>query len=543
MSSDDSNPQNEQQNSPSESQRPGPNISDISTSPNHATAPGYTKFGPPKNLLKPIQPSASYNPITLPPLTTDNSLDPEVESSGQAVSGQRWEVKPRPRPGRKLATDAPDTKRKQQNREAQRAFRERRAQRVSELETELQKLKAEHQKSLLSVWQNSEDEKSEFMRKWRENFGGALEDSSGEKARMIEQLRRKDEELLRKEAEIQYWKDKANKSMGIDTQLTPPPYASAMGHPFSNPGPSSAMPPSMYPSMHTAGNMGPPTYPRGSFSEGMYGSSNFRPSFPDPYNFRPSLPDPRAAQQAPGGTGGHSVSGFGGSTNPEDCGNCTGDQCPCVDELVDDSNSNIVRHPSAANPSISPTDSRTFAHSGTAADVSEREIDFTNVASRQTTEQSSEPGSCTNCQTNPDQKMFCQALDQAAGHADESRQMKAKDPVAGQTIPPAFTPSISGDRMSCDETYNVLFPNRNFSLDSNYSEFMNHSFTLTPSRRDSGLPDAPQRTALDVECASVLDYMRSSGSVPALNHPRNSGQPRSSGQPHPQDQEIYPAPR
>lgn len=45
-----------------------------------------------------------------------------------------WVLPPRPKPGRKPSTDTPPTKRKAQNRAAQRAFRERRAARVNELE-------------------------------------------------------------------------------------------------------------------------------------------------------------------------------------------------------------------------------------------------------------------------------------------------------------------------------------------------------------------------------------------------------------------------
>lgn len=53
-----------------------------------------------------------------------------------------WVLPPRPKPGRKPATDVPATKRKAQNREAQRAFRERRAARVAELEEILSDVKS-----------------------------------------------------------------------------------------------------------------------------------------------------------------------------------------------------------------------------------------------------------------------------------------------------------------------------------------------------------------------------------------------------------------
>lgn len=49
-------------------------------------------------------------------------------------------IPPRPKPGRKPATDTPPTKRKAQNRAAQRAFRERRAARVGELEEQIKKI-------------------------------------------------------------------------------------------------------------------------------------------------------------------------------------------------------------------------------------------------------------------------------------------------------------------------------------------------------------------------------------------------------------------
>jgi hypothetical protein len=55
-------------------------------------------------------------------------------------------VPPRLRPGRKPSTDTPSTKRKAQNRAAQRAFRERRAARVGELEEQLEETKEEQQK-------------------------------------------------------------------------------------------------------------------------------------------------------------------------------------------------------------------------------------------------------------------------------------------------------------------------------------------------------------------------------------------------------------
>lgn len=62
------------------------------------------------------------------------------------VTRKEWIIPPRPKPGRKPATDTPPTKRKAQNRAAQRAFRERRAARVGELEEQLEEVTNDHQR-------------------------------------------------------------------------------------------------------------------------------------------------------------------------------------------------------------------------------------------------------------------------------------------------------------------------------------------------------------------------------------------------------------
>nr|7AW7_D Chain D, BZIP domain-containing protein [Aspergillus nidulans FGSC A4]7AW7_E Chain E, BZIP domain-containing protein [Aspergillus nidulans FGSC A4]7AW9_D Chain D, BZIP domain-containing protein [Aspergillus nidulans FGSC A4]7AW9_E Chain E, BZIP domain-containing protein [Aspergillus nidulans FGSC A4] len=62
-----------------------------------------------------------------------------------SVTSKEWIIPPRPKPGRKPATDTPPTKRKAQNRAAQRAFRERRAARVSELEDQIKKIEDDHE--------------------------------------------------------------------------------------------------------------------------------------------------------------------------------------------------------------------------------------------------------------------------------------------------------------------------------------------------------------------------------------------------------------
>jgi hypothetical protein len=81
--------------------------------------------------------------------STDNMAAMALDSSISISSigpTKTWVVPPRPKPGRKPATDTPPTKRKAQNRAAQRAFRERRAARVGELEEQLKETEEERQK-------------------------------------------------------------------------------------------------------------------------------------------------------------------------------------------------------------------------------------------------------------------------------------------------------------------------------------------------------------------------------------------------------------
>lgn len=75
----------------------------------------------------------------------DQSLDSSspVSSVTSIVTSREWVLPPRPKPGRKPSVDTPASKRKAQNRAAQRAFRERRATRVQELEAKLLEVEKE----------------------------------------------------------------------------------------------------------------------------------------------------------------------------------------------------------------------------------------------------------------------------------------------------------------------------------------------------------------------------------------------------------------
>ncbi|KAI4279208.1 MAG: hypothetical protein LQ337_000443 [Flavoplaca oasis] len=93
-------------------------------------------------------PTSAASPPFLAPAasTTANKLLLPRSITSQTppiLTHKEWVIPPRPKPGRKPAADTPPTKRKAQNRQAQRAFRERRAARVGELEDLMKRMEEE----------------------------------------------------------------------------------------------------------------------------------------------------------------------------------------------------------------------------------------------------------------------------------------------------------------------------------------------------------------------------------------------------------------
>lgn len=103
------------------------------STPSSAGSPAAIAPAPPSIAIKTIN-AANMNAST--PATGTPTM----------VTRKEWIIPPRPKPGRKPATDTPPTKRKAQNRAAQRAFRERRAARVGELEEQLDEVNNDHQR-------------------------------------------------------------------------------------------------------------------------------------------------------------------------------------------------------------------------------------------------------------------------------------------------------------------------------------------------------------------------------------------------------------
>ena len=117
-------------------------------------------------------PASATSPQALAPAssssTNKSSVPPPTSLQTPSIfTNKEWVVPPRPKPGRKPAADTPPTKRKAQNRAAQRAFRERRAARVGELEEHAQQIEEEHEKERESLQyriQQLQDEVDRYSR-------------------------------------------------------------------------------------------------------------------------------------------------------------------------------------------------------------------------------------------------------------------------------------------------------------------------------------------------------------------------------------------
>ncbi|KAL8729792.1 MAG: hypothetical protein Q9166_004515 [cf. Caloplaca sp. 2 TL-2023] len=141
-------------------------------------------------------PASAASPPVLAPATTltANKLLVPNSAALQAPSiltHKEWVIPPRPKPGRKPAADTPPTKRKAQNRQAQRAFRERRAARVGELEELMKKMEEEdarEQSELKGRIQQLEadlDSYNQLLLSWRQRMQ-ELEANAEEEKRLRE---------------------------------------------------------------------------------------------------------------------------------------------------------------------------------------------------------------------------------------------------------------------------------------------------------------------------------------------------------------------
>ncbi|KAI0005778.1 hypothetical protein F4779DRAFT_32887 [Xylariaceae sp. FL0662B] len=163
----------------------------LSISPISGASSPASAASPISNVSTPT--SSTHPQLAIKPAASNMAALAVAKSS---ITSKEWVVPPRPKPGRKPATDTPPTKRKAQNRAAQRAFRERRAARVGELEELLEDQKEEYERTQQELRDEVHglDVEVQSLRSRCSVLEGMLDKERGERSRManeLESLRRR----------------------------------------------------------------------------------------------------------------------------------------------------------------------------------------------------------------------------------------------------------------------------------------------------------------------------------------------------------------
>ena len=407
-------------------------------------------------------------------VSLDSAISPTNDTGG--LLSKTYVIPPRPKPGRKPATDTPQTKRKEQNREAQRAFRERRAARVGELEDELAK------KS--KAWAEREASLEQALQNQQRAFQREVESLQAQMRDLEQAL--DDEKRTRSQAEFE-----------IQTLRSKRYSASSM----------------------TSLSSGTST---------PWRNRPVSPNKPEILDYRTSHPSSRTdAGRQP-----NNQDAF----DPR-CGRCTnGGQCACLDQAFART-TNVLPKEDAEPMEIdfttpsAPTRPKNLSRSGSRPseyaphDSSPTDepcgfcTDTQNCVCRayqepsrpaqQTTDNSVKlpriqaPGTCDRCMEDPERQRFCKMLAQAPPLSSPAATARnANDRL------PSIDERMS---MSCDQAYDALSQEPSFHDKRNNPSFISQLRARPAAHEDGqtrhGTELVPQ-SALEVDIASVLAAMR-----------------------------------
>lgn len=463
--------------------------------------------------------SAVLTPNTLP--TPDGATAPRM-----SMTSREWVIPPRPKPGRKPATDTPPTKRKAQNRAAQRAFRERRAARVGELEEQLDQQKATHEEE-----ENSLKDKVRSLELEVQNFRS--------RCLLLENmLERERKERIRAETEaesLRRQRDESYSRHGSITNTLPP-----VDH---RPNPmhvqQSVSSPHILPSLETAdviscGNCGPNSCAcadeaLASFRDEQHPTLK-RPASPSALMSADKRQRPDAiitdlpVHDAPSST-----------LAPKDgCGFCKdGTYCVCADTSV-------------VTPAMTPTDTLPpILHQTQTPPPSESDFAPPQMVMEMTADgavklprrnQASTrpkpaqpsrrgcgpngPGSCAQCQADPKSGLFCRLmaakLRESGGAAGGCCGGKGASGGCCKSAPGKITlPSLPSLGLSCAEAYQTLSSHRNFDraaddigswLPKLRASPLSTDNTRDQDRESSGAVGPP--LPIEVEAASIMSVLK-----------------------------------
>lgn len=409
------------------------------------------------------------------PTTPDESggFGPTISEAASAVGSltkKNWELPPRAKPGRKPDLKACDTKRKEQNREAQRAFRERRAAKVEELRDELARRHEEWKKEMDLLKREHEVERNSLF----QTLGQLKAEAFHQHQRAEREAKRRkelEEELMKRQRfdEHRYLRTARWSSNSTNSSANMPSSISSISSSAqispTNTGPFPLLPEPIA-SPNTDRKLPSSACRRCGREGGCHCVESTLARLPDPeQNLDAHEPAPQKQQQQQQET---MEIDFTRSTQnpnsdlsiePESCGFCTSpDNCLCnisaQDPAADQSSVSRLQQQPSSSTKPEPMEPRSGPKG---------------------------PGSCDQCIADPSRRRFCQALAEESKHACGSSGIE--------------------DTVTCSVAYDMLSSSPNIQVDGKNHRMMQALRTMAPDARR-------RTTALDVDTASVLAALK-----------------------------------
>lgn len=393
---------------------------------------------------------------------------------------KEWVLPPKPKPGRKPAVDTPPTKRKAQNRKAQRNFRERKAAKVSELEDKIKANEEEYQKGQENLMarvkqlEHSLEDCTEKLMYWQGKYS-EVEDAY-ERQRQSRQSAEMEVEMLKK-----------GMANGVEAVALPPRRPVHNGY-MAEPAPGiSNSTPEIELSAMGCGNCTAETrcecieeaFKMDNVVAGPDAPTFKRPHSPQsgPDNKRHQLSNPYTSSEIdftaqfstrrppPFTTSASTSSSVAATALPDPCGFCSdGTTCLCA-ELAKERPDRSLRPPASTLPT--PPESGSINTSTSNPCING-------------------PGSCAQCRSNPTSTLFCKSL--------AATKPLNPYPPAPTTRDNTDSATTRGSTLNCADAFTVI------SRHPGFDQAMSDLDTWLPHL--STIPSAT--TAYDIEAASVM---------------------------------------
>lgn len=433
---------------------------------------------------------------------------PPVAKAPISMTTKEWVIPPRPKPGRKPATDTPPTKRKAQNRAAQRAFRERRAARVGELEEQLEADKEEHDKAQRAL----QDEVHRL-----ELEAQALQS----RCEVLENML--DKERAERSKEVEVWRRRlheATQSQHHPRQQSLPSIASVSHaqHTYAPQPLRHHRPSASSRSTHEGrASTSSLTTTTTATTPSTHRSSTHRPATTHSFSISQIISPPEDIEQAPTGCGNCEPTGPCACADEAiasvsvniGCGNCTlGSRCQCLEEVLNGGASGSVtgsRHNSLTRPqsTASRTAKRTIRSISPSSTAPEEkrprgslslatETDFTAMFSRKPAAVAT-----TTTATAMTQRTTATLPAPSAIHSASTPQSNAPTPYSLATLAPIESHTVESPRPEdrcgfCEDgTYCVCAEAAAASKSAQQSSAHTESLTL-PSIHSANFPMSQQ---------------------------------------------------